>query len=78
MRDDKNGLRYVIVAATAVVFFAAGIPIFDAMGTWVSNIFNLKTLRINKEAETLGRDEASNEPVQAIGFHIPSEDVDDE
>lgn len=43
-KDDNsglNGLTHVFVVMGAVAFFVAGVPILDAFGGWVSNLFGL-------------------------------------
>lgn len=83
MRKDEgglNGLTHVFVAMGAVAFFVAGVPILDAFGGWVSNLFGLQSVKLNakvSEIANLGAEE--KEPTHCIGFQIPSEeDVEDE
>ncbi len=74
-RHDKSGLPYVLVVLGAISFFIIGVPIFDSISTWLANIFNLKTLKLNKEAEEFANTE--EQPVQAIGFSIPSDETEE-
>lgn len=74
--NDKSNLTNVLVAAGAVAFFVAGVPILDAFGSWVSNIFGLKSVKINAEAsEIVGEDDNKCECTHAIGFQVPSEEA---
>ena len=83
MRKDEgglNGLTYVFVAMGAVAFFVAGVPILDAFGGWVSNLFGLQSVKLNaKVGEIANTGAEEKEPTHCIGFQIPSEeDVEDE
>lgn len=83
MRKDEgglNGLTHVFVAMGAVAFFVAGVPILDAFGGWVSNLFGLQSVKLNaKVSEIANLDNEEKEPTHCIGFQIPSEeDVEDE
>lgn len=82
-KDDNsglNGLTHVFVVMGAVAFFVAGVPIFDAFGGWVSNLFGLQSVKLNSKAgEIANVDAEEKEPTHCIGFQIPSEeDVVDE
>ena len=83
MRKDEgglNGLTYVFVVMGAVAFFVAGVPILDAFGGWVSNLFGLQSVKLNaKVSEIANLNTEEKEPTHCIGFQIPSEeDVEDE
>ena len=71
--DDKSGLSHVLVALGAISFFIIGVPVLDSISTWLVNVFGLKTLKLNKEAEEFAVTE-EEPPIQAIGFSIPSEE----
>lgn len=75
-RDDKSGLSHVLVALGAISFFIIGVPVLDSISTWLVNIFSLKTLKLNKEAEEFTNTE--EQPVQAIGFSIPSDECEED
>lgn len=73
---EKKDLSYLYAGLGAVAFFVAGVPILDAVGGWVSNIFGLKSVKLNAEAsEIVGEDENKCECTHAIGFQVPSEEV---
>ena len=76
-KDDKNGLNgltHVFVAMGAIAFFVAGVPILDSIGSWVSNVFGLKCVKLNHEASQYSDDDCCEDShVQAVGFQIPSE-----
>lgn len=37
MKKDDVGLKHVFVAAGAIIFFACGMPVFDAVSNWLAN-----------------------------------------
>lgn len=78
-KDDKSGLGNVFIAMGAVAFFVAGVPILDAFGSWVSNVFNLKSVKLNKQAsEVMGnQEEEVQENTHVIGFQIPSKEEEE-
>lgn len=80
-KDDKmglNGLTHVFVAMGAIAFFVAGVPILDSIGSWVSNVFGLKCVKLNHEASQYTEDDCCEDNhVQAVGFQIPSEAEED-
>ena len=55
----------------SVAFFVVGMPVLDSIGQWVQNVFGLKSVKLNAEAKEYA--EEPEVPVQAIGFHVPSE-----
>lgn len=83
-KDDNSGLNdlsHVFVAMGAVAFFVAGVPILDAFGGWVSNLFGLQSVKLNAKAGEVANTETTEEkePTHCIGFQIPSEeDIEDE
>lgn len=80
MKDDKSGLTHVAVALGAVVFFVAGAPILDALGTYVANVLGLKSVKLNAQAAEVTGNNAEEECdcTHAIGFQIPSEEDSEE
>lgn len=74
--DDKSGLSHILIALSAISFFIVGVPVLDSISTWLVNIFSLKTLKLNKEAEEFTNTE--EQPVQAIGFFIPSDECEED
>lgn len=71
----KHDLTYLYAALGAVAFFVAGVPALDAIGGWVSNVFGLKSVKLNYEASQYATEtEEENLPVQAVGFQAPSEE----
>ena len=55
----------------SVAFFVVGMPVLDSIGQWVQNVFGLKSVKLNAEAKEYA--DEPDVPVQAIGFHVPSE-----
>ena len=87
MRKDEgglNGLTHVFVAMGAVAFFVAGVPILDSFGTWVSNIFGLRSIKLNEAAGQITEGAEETENTHVIGFNIPdtnteeTEEIEDE
>lgn len=81
MRKDEgglNGLTHVFVAMGAVAFFVAGIPILDAFGGWVSNLFGLQSVKLNTKAGKIAAPEAEQENTHVIGFNINPETEEEE
>lgn len=73
-KDDKRDLTHVLVAMGAIAFFVAGVPILDSIGSWISNVFGLKCVKLNHEASQYTDDDCCEDShVQAVGFQIPSE-----
>lgn len=81
MRKDEgglNGLTHVFVAMGAVAFFVAGVPILDAFGGWVSNLFGLQSVKLNTKAGKLAAPEVEQENTHVIGFNINPEAEEEE
>lgn len=81
MRKDEgglNGLTHVFVAMGAVAFFVAGVPILDAFGGWVSNLFGLQSVKLSSEAGKITAPEAEQENTHVIGFNINPETEEEE
>lgn len=71
MKKDDNGLTHLFVALGAVAFFVAGVPILDAFGGWVSNLFGLQSIKLSTMANDIANaDTEEAEQTQCIGFHI--------
>ena len=74
-KDDKYDLMPLFSAMGGVVFFVLGVPVLDSIGSWISNVFGLKSIKLNHEAaKYTSETEEENIPVQAVGFQIPSEE----
>ena len=70
--DKKNhDFSPFYIAMASVAFFVVGIPVLDSIGQWVQNVFGLKSVKLNAEAKEYA--DEPDVPVQAIGFHVPSE-----
>lgn len=67
MKKEKNDkLSYLLVGLGTAVFFVCGMPIIDSISNWLQNSFNIKSIKLQGEAE-----EMQNSPensVSAIGF----------
>lgn len=72
MKKDDVGLKHVFVAAGAIIFFACGLPVFDAVSNWLANWFGLKSVKLNHEASKF-TEENNQTTTQAIGFQVPNE-----
>ena len=71
MKKDDNGLTHLFVAMGAVAFFVAGVPILDAFGGWVSNLFGLQSIKLSTTANDIANANTEEvEQTQCIGFHI--------
>lgn len=69
----KHDLTYLYVALGAVAFFVAGVPALDAIGGWVSNVFGLKSVKLNYEASKYTTEEPEETHTQVIGFQTNNE-----
>ncbi len=82
MRKDNNsglnGLTHVFVAMGAVAFFVAGVPILDAFGGWVSNLFGLQSVKLSSEAGKVAGTNEQPESTHVIGFNINPEAEEEE
>lgn len=81
-KDDNSGLTHIFVAMGAVAFFVAGVPILDAFGGWVSNLFGLQSVKLNTQASQLTGANEQQENTHVIGFNInpdtEEEEIEDE
>lgn len=77
-REKEYDLTPLYAALGAVAFFVAGVPVLDAIGGWISNVFGLKSVKLNKQvSEIMGTQEGDiQENTHVIGFQIPSEEED--
>lgn len=76
-REKEHDLTHLYAALGAVAFFVAGVPVLDAVGGWISNVFGLKSVKLNAEATKYAKELESNEDcggAHAIGFTIPSDE----
>lgn len=71
MNKNKHDFSSFYIAMASVAFFVVGMPVLDSIGQWVQNVFGLKSVKLNAEAKEYA--EEPEVPVQAIGFHVPSE-----
>ena len=71
MDKKKHDFSPFYIAMASVAFFVVGMPILDSIGQWVQNVFGLKSVKLNAEAKEYA--DEPDVPVQAIGFHVPSE-----
>lgn len=74
MKEKKeHDLSHLYAALGAVAFFVAGIPVLDAIGGWLSNVFGLKSVKLNHEAAKYAVEEPEECHTQAVGFYAPDE-----
>ena len=71
MDKKKHDFSPFYIAMASVAFFVVGMPVLDSVGQWVQNVFGLKSVKLNAEAKEYA--DEPDVPVQAIGFHVPSE-----
>ena len=71
MHKNKHDCSPFYIAIASVAFFVVGMPVLDSIGQWVQNVFGLKSVKLNAEAKEYA--DEPDVPVQAIGFHVPSE-----
>ena len=72
-REKEHDLTPLYAALGAVAFFVAGVPVLDAIGGWISNVFGLKSVKLNHEAAKYVTEEPEETHTQAVGFCIPDE-----
>lgn len=77
MKREKNSLIHIFIAMGSIAFFVAGVPVLDSIGSWLSNIFNLKSLKINNEAAKY-TEPINDENTHAIGFALPNFENEEE
>lgn len=76
MKNNKD-LSHLYAAAGAIAFIVAGVPILESLGTYISNIFGLQSVKLNSKAKVLDVSDGEG-CVNAIGFAVPQEGDDDE
>lgn len=67
-REKEHDLTYLYAALGAVAFFVAGVPVLDAISGWISNVFGLKSVKLNYEAAKYATEEPEETHTQVIGF----------
>lgn len=67
-REKEHDLTYLYAALGAVAFFVAGVPALDAISGWISNVFGLKSVKLNYEAAKYATEEPEETHTQVIGF----------
>ena len=68
---------YLLLFILGILFISVLMPIFDAIGTWIVNIFNLKIVKMQVEAEEVKPEVVDDGPKQAIGFQYDNEEDDE-
>lgn len=69
-REKEHDLTYLYAALGAVAFFVAGVPVLDAISGWISNVFGLKSVKLNYEAAKYATEEPEETHTQAAGFYV--------
>lgn len=69
-REKEHDLTYLYAALGAVAFFVAGVPVLDAISGWISNVFGLKSVKLNYEAAKYATEEPEETHTQAVGFYV--------
>lgn len=74
----EKDMSHLYTALGAVVFFVAGVPVLDAMGTWVANLFGLQSVKLQSEANEYAKEIEDSEncrfQTRPIGFTIPDDE----
>lgn len=68
-REKEHDLTYLYATLGAVAFFVAGVPALDAISGWISNVFGLKSVKLNYEAAKYATEEPQETHTQAVGFY---------
>ena len=68
---------YLLLFILGILFISVLMPIFDAIGTWIVNIFNLKIVKMQVEAEEVKPEVEDGGLKQAIGFQYDNEEDDE-
>lgn len=68
-REKEHDLTFLYAALGAVAFFVAGVPALDAISGWISNVFGLKSVKLNYEAAKYATEEHQETHTQAVGFY---------
>lgn len=68
-REKEHDLTYLYAALGAVAFFVAGVPALDAISGWISNVFGLKSVKLNYKAAKYATEEHQETHTQAVGFY---------
>lgn len=68
-REKEHDLTYLYAALGVVAFFVAGVPALDAISGWISNVFGLKSVKLNYEAAKYATEEPQETHTQAVGFY---------
>lgn len=74
MKKNDKDLSHLYTVFGTMAFLIAGMPILEAIGTWVSNIFGLQSVKLQAEANKYAQDSGEEEcgcHTQAVGFAIP-------
>ena len=69
-REKEHDLTYLYAALGTVAFFVAGVPALDAISGWISNVFGLKSVKLNYEAAKYATEEPEETHTQAVGFYV--------
>lgn len=77
----KTGLKYLGVAAGTLLFYIAGLPVADAIASYIVSSINVKTSKLQyilaqdqKEMEEIADKINGSGPVCAIGFQVDSQE----
>lgn len=68
----------LLIAMGSLLFYTIAIPILDSASTYIQNQFNLRNVRLQAEAQQIQEELQEQPPVHAVGFQIPTEEVEDE
>lgn len=77
-REKEHDLTCLYVALGAVAFFVAGVPILDAFGGFVSNLFGLQSVKLNSKAGKIASTDEEQESTHVVGFNINPEAEEEE
>ena len=73
-------MKELLIFIFGIVFATVLMPILDAIGTWVQNIFGKGSIKLQVEAEKIQKSTEEEEiQKQPMGFHMPeSEEIEEE
>ena len=72
-------MEELILFVGGMVFGLIIMPILDAIGTWLQNLFGLQSVKLQAKAAQVGAGiEEENENARAVGFQISDTEFDEE
>lgn len=79
----RHDLHSLLIAGGTLLFYMCAIPIVDAFSTWITNIFNAKSSKIQymlaqdqEEIEEIATRVNGTGAVQAVGFQVDNDEYE--